>query len=766
MFSASEVSSRPIGNFLGLLDPKIVERLSSVYHSEINERMRALFNEAIEYIRNNAKNERPSCFICHNTGEDHSLKTWLHMFVQDLKLLDMDVKYSSESMNICDNLEEFEAKAGETDFAIIIWTEKLGAKYKASCRCVNKDEVPGVTREIRLIQPREPKTIIPLFLDCKFADQSNPFHPSPLLMLEVCRNNYSEVLKVTTVLRGLPNRTLAASWIERLKCAGGECLIDQLHKQNERIRGLFDECIQIIGCNNFPKPKIYILHDRPSAEWVTTRIARDLVRLGISPISNPIEFKPAGDLLGKTGYDLSHIDFALVIRSQCKDNNGHLMDAFVGHVKNQAIRANCTVYSLLLVEGSETPAGMNTGDTLDTTSEEAYFRYALGFFLKTMPCQTNIVYEFEAKRRALLEGKTAESYRSKESFLFDSRQQQKGPTLVGVPKENLCFVSREGIDLKNAFKEQNIIALVQPKGILCRTGKTALALDYARSVFHYGKVIWIDASKEISWDVQFERPGQLIVLDDMTDQEVLKPFLNACKFSDILITSRCSQWKEENVKVIKIEPLSKTEAKDMFEKLSKCPDVGAFADTWIEKFEGVPFLIQEAARDCCETRSFETYLEVESYLLQDKKRLLPAKGNISTTDKNIEVCSGRAHEIEYCNQWFSKNQQPLFIDGNNRVGQTHFAQHYALLKAYEYDYIGYVSCESDSLRISCYRSFAKILQLEVERADEAVHEFINGKKTLLILDNVTRIDQIPKIKAHLIVIACYEDSNLLLMKEI
>ncbi len=331
---------------------------------------------------------------------------------------------------------------------------------------------------------------------------------------------------------------------------------------------------------------------------------------------------------------------------------------------------------------------------------------------------------------------------------------QKMPRMSpSLPLPNRHYFQREGIDLDNAFCFSNVVALVPPLFTICRTGKTATAIHYARNTSRYDRIFWIDASdpaclqkESASLKEELSRPGFLLVLDQATSWETVEryfPHLRQNLLGHILITSRKRDW--EGAATIEAHPFSNEEALTMLQEMTGRFEPDEASSKLIETFEGVPAFIRKTATLINEQKiSFGTAFD--QIMKREKEiKLLKLRGNVPIAN----ICFGRADEIDFCDKWFQENKGPFFLSGEDKTGKTTFAQFYALLHARDYKILGYISYEN---LVPDYQELAKKFGWKEGDPIQFVHRLLEKEEGLLIFDNVMQMDQIPQIRAKLIII--------------
>ncbi|NGX37475.1 MAG: hypothetical protein K1000chlam2_00631 [Chlamydiae bacterium] len=537
-----------------------------------------------------------------------------------------------------------------------------------------------------------------------------------------------------------------ANFLERIQTKLLEDLsLSSLCQQKKTIREIFSTTLDTIK-DAYPqaRPPIcficFNVEELDVKQWVLNILLPDLSRLGVVPLYSPVNLMTGNDL-NEFEKNARTADFALIMCTpDLKRKCANIPDS--GCAREVALiqkrPPNTTIPLFFKGSRSESlpPTLPESIFGLYITPYQYYPILRVFVALRGHPDCTKAndgIRNIQAKALEFLG-----PYRP--SRLHSPSHQQRPYTDLGpIPHENRYFIQRKNIDIDAAFCRSRIVVLIQDPNILSRTGKTQIAIDYARNTTRFDKIIWIESPIKLRKEA-FSSPRTLIVLDDPSD-------FYAQGQAHVLITSRHPHWDLKDVEVINVPPFSDDEALDLLQRISRCYTDENLAVELIHSVENIPSFIEKMGSAISESFSIKDYPLIQQQELTRKKQALSNKGNISIVDE----CIGRLQETEYCDRWFSQKKGPLFLCGEPGIGKTTFAKYYALQKALEYEVLGYISCESETTQFSGYLEIARKLHLKEDDPQKSVTDFFKTHRGLLILDDV-RDSSIPLNHANLIVI--------------
>lgn len=246
--------------FLGLLDDTQLGQLSPTCYKFLNDRIRIEFEKTLAII-NGLSFKRPTCFICYNT-EEQEVKNWLGpVLVRDLGSIGVCPIWSGDDLSPGMDLITFEMNSIACDFAIVICTPDLHAKYT-----LDKNAYPlrnknwsGVTSEIEYIKAwSKPMATIPILFKARVGKKSNDVNPfkegnNVPFGVSPTQTNYSEILKLFVALKigdSIGSRKIAEQYISELRAQSevflNECL--SLQQEDPEFR-----CLSKVPCVMMPQ---------------------------------------------------------------------------------------------------------------------------------------------------------------------------------------------------------------------------------------------------------------------------------------------------------------------------------------------------------------------------------------------------------------------------------------------------------------------------------------------------------------------------------
>jgi len=438
----------PSGNFLGLLEEDPVQRtrlkeLSVGLYSVLNEKMREVFDQSVDWIKKQiGSNVFPRCFICFNTGEKDVVRWLNEILIPDLKKIGVFPICSKQYLAAGLDLEEFQARAGKEDFAVVLCTPDLYRKY------LHKPQ-SGIAVEIGHMQGRfahRKGTTIPLLLKRESGqdpNEVNPFkdHPENPFAVLAPLNNYAGVLELFVTLLNASgplkmHRALAQEGIKKIGSEGVRILDSLLDQQFEAARSAFFEaCFPVVHANSASPLNLLLVYDDQSLtdRWLKEHLCKVLTRLGVH-----FEYRSAksSDLTSA----MSGSDFTLMVQTKVSAEGQGKVTVGVGKSADIYKRANALQF---FVKGN-----WEMGELVELvqnyqfeiSSKEQYFHSFLKMFSTMMEIDvTQIWNEFEKNKDEKIRSMAAAFAHQKQEVQFDETTRDRFLAIlrtdVGVAKE-------------------------------------------------------------------------------------------------------------------------------------------------------------------------------------------------------------------------------------------------------------------------------------------------------------------------------------------
>lgn len=321
-----------------------------------------------------------------------------------------------------------------------------------------------------------------------------------------------------------------------------------------------------------------------------------------------------------------------------------------------------------------------------------------------------------------------------------------------VPNRNDQFQERQGINLKELFKHTDILVLTHPQEISCKTGKTELAINYARKFG--GRVFWLDFNR-IEKSIKCFKPyidsleelpnllkkndGCLLVIDGAPSLKAVKDLLPSGKFfGKILITTRsCSKEKENlNCNIVQVDLFTENDATKLITEVANRSNDSEEAKTLARSLGYIPSRMVEFAQLIKLGRMSVSGFKLKDYYRGISKRL-HTKGNVPFNHFYLE----RPIPVQTLKEWMPGNSYfQAILYGAEGVGMRSIAHHYALEKGANYTLIWRLPCHDPEAFHTSYLDLGARLGIKKTQVDsECINELkkaLQQKNSLIILEDV------------------------------
>lgn len=306
------------------------------------------------------------------------------------------------------------------------------------------------------------------------------------------------------------------------------------------------------------------IEDLDVKQFVADVLIPDLKKAGINPIFSPMHLMIGHDL-SEFEQRVTKEDYVLVMltpqfKRKCEGNPGSGVAREVSLM--QGLPTN-RVIPVFFRGGREESRPSFLLET-QFSSKLTPYNYFTHLFRLVSALHGKIEHETGENEKCIAE--VAQSLMIRDPLLLADRLLP--PSIVKqidrgrLPQANRHYVTRKGVALQEALKSNQIVVLSQRRDVINQTGKTEIALHFARMTEHCDKIIWIDHDGSIDKDT-FSYPKSLVILDGFNGPLPNYPMSASCK---ILITSRNDQW--EKAFVIHVSPFNEEEALELLQEIS------------------------------------------------------------------------------------------------------------------------------------------------------------------------------------------------------